>query len=104
MGRVEQQRMRKALIDAEMELQQGAVTAQDKRRALQVPFTYPHIVLGQRSLSWPEEHAYIGIIMHCPVVNSALGCSVSATQAAEHHAGMGSRALCLLMCPYVRNS
>ncbi len=39
MGRVEQQRMRKALIDAEMELQQGAVAAQDKRKALQVPLT-----------------------------------------------------------------
>ena len=97
--------MRKALIDAEMELQQGAVAAQDKRKALQVPFTYPHIVLGQRSLLWPEEHAYIGQIMqHHPVVSSALGCSVSANQAAEHLSGMGSRALCLLMRPYVRNS
>ncbi len=46
MGRVEQQRMRKALIDAEMELQQGAVAAQDKRKALQVAFTYPHMVFG----------------------------------------------------------
>ncbi|KAL0024762.1 hypothetical protein WJX79_003338 [Trebouxia sp. C0005] len=34
-GRVEQQRMRKALIDAELELQQSAVAAQDKRKALQ---------------------------------------------------------------------
>jgi hypothetical protein len=38
-GRVEQQRMRKALIDAEMELQQSAVAAQDKRKTLQVPLT-----------------------------------------------------------------
>lgn len=35
MGRVEQQRMRKALIDAEMELQQGAVATQDRRKTLQ---------------------------------------------------------------------
>lgn len=35
MVRVEQQRMRKALIDAEMELQQSAVATQDRRKALQ---------------------------------------------------------------------
>ena len=34
-ARLEQQRMRKALIDAEMELQQGAVASQDRRKALQ---------------------------------------------------------------------
>ena len=34
-ARLEQQRMRKALIDAEMELQQSAVASQDRRKALQ---------------------------------------------------------------------
>ena len=44
-ARIEQQRMRKALIDAEIELQQGTVAAQDKRKALQAS---PHV--GE---AWP---------------------------------------------------
>ena len=39
MARVEQQRMRKALIDAELELQQGAVTTQHRRKAFQASST-----------------------------------------------------------------
>lgn len=54
MLRVEQQRMRKALIDAEMELQQDAVSAQDKRRSLQVVSQPQMLIVGMttRSISY----------------------------------------------------
>ena len=52
-GRVEQQRMRKALIDAEMELQQGAVATQDRRKTLQARATLA-------SMMHPE-HAFLAM-------------------------------------------
>ena len=51
--------MRKALIDAEMELQQGAVATQDKRKTLQARAMLAAIMHPERAV------VSDGMVIHC---------------------------------------
>ena len=57
--------MRKALIDAEMELQQGAVATQDRRKTLQARFMFA-------SMMHPEHASFPGFwqSLHCMAVKA----------------------------------
>ena len=57
--------MRKALIDAEMELQQGAVATQDRRKTLQARFMFA-------SMMHPEHASFprLRLFLHCMAVRA----------------------------------